>query len=123
MTKSKTSNPTLNIEVETIVNAMLDKKGQNVCSLDLSEIGTSICDCFIICNADSNTNVLSIADNIEDEMILKCQRKVVRQQGRENAFWIILDYTDIIVHIFQTEYRDFYRLEELWADADKKLYE
>ncbi len=104
-------------EIRTIVDAMLDKKAKNVCSLDLKEIGTSICDYFVICNADSTPNVLAIADNIEEEMIIKCNRKVARMQGKENAFWIILDYSNIVVHIFQTEYREFYRLEDLWADS------
>ncbi len=104
-------------EVRTIVDAMLDKKAKNVCSLDLREIGTSICDYFVVCNADSTPNVLAIADNVEEEMIVKCNRKVVRMQGKENAFWIILDYSNIVIHIFQTEYREFYRLEDLWADS------
>ena len=77
-------------EIETIVEAALDKKAKNVCSLDLKNIGTSICDYFVICNADSTPNVLAIADNIEDQMIIKCKRKLLRMQGKENAFWIIL---------------------------------
>ena len=104
-------------EIRTIVDAMLDKKAKNVCSLDLKEIGTSICDYFVICNADSTPNVLAIADNVEEEMLVKCNRKVARMQGKENAFWIILDFSNIVVHIFQTEYREFYRLEDLWADS------
>lgn len=111
------------LAIKTIVGAIQDKKGKNVCSLDLTGVGTSICDHFIICNADSTPNVLAIADNIEEEMIVKCNTKVLRQQGKENAFWIIMDYSDIVVHIFQTEYREFYRLEDLWADAVKKTYE
>lgn len=110
-------------EVKTIAEAMLDKKAKNVCSLDLKEIGTSICDYFVICNADSTTNVLAIADNVEEEMIMKCNRKVLRMQGKENGFWIILDFSNIVVHIFQTEYREFYRLEDLWADAKITKYE
>lgn len=109
-------------EVKTIAQAMLDKKAKNVCSLDLREVGTSICDYFVVCNADSTTNVLAIADNVEEEMIVKCNRKVVRMQGKENAFWIILDYSNIVVHIFQTEYREFYRLEDLWADSTITKY-
>ncbi len=108
--------------MKTIADAMLEKKGKNVCSLDLRAIGTSICDYFVICNADSGTNVISIADNIEEQMLVKCNRKVVRMQGRENAFWIIMDYANIVVHIFQTEYRQFYRLEDLWADAKMTKY-
>lgn len=110
-------------EIATIVEAMLEKKAKNVCSLDLTKIGTAICDHFVICNADSTTAVAAIADNVEDEMIKKCETKVVRKQGQENAFWVILDYANIVVHIFQTDYREFYRLEDLWADAIKKEYE
>ena len=106
-----------NKEVKVIADAMIEKKGQDVVSLDLRKIGTAISDYFIVCNADSGTNVLAIADNVEDRMIELCHRKVVRSQGRENAIWIILDYGDIVGHVFQTEYRAFYRLEDLWADA------
>ena len=111
------------LAIKTIVEAIQDKKGKNICSLDLTNIGTSICDHFVICNADSTPAVLAIADNIEEEMIVKCNTKVLRQQGKENAFWIIMDFSDIVVHIFQTEYREFYRLEDLWADAKKTTYE
>ncbi|OFY38645.1 MAG: ribosome silencing factor [Bacteroidetes bacterium GWF2_40_14] len=101
---------------------MLEKRAKNVCSLNLKKIGTAISDYFVVCNADSTPNVLAIADNIEEMMLRKCNRKVVRMQGKENAFWIILDYTNIVVHIFQTEYRLFYRLEDLWADSEKTTY-
>ncbi|MFA6335113.1 MAG: ribosome silencing factor [Bacteroidales bacterium] len=111
------------VELKCIAEAMLDKKGNNVCSLNLKKIGTAISDYFVVCNADSTPQVLAIADNIEEMMYNKCNRKVVRMQGRENAFWIILDYTNIVVHIFQTEYRLFYRLEDLWADAQKTIYQ
>ncbi len=115
-------NPT-ELAIKTIVEAIQDKKGKNICTMDLTGIGTSICDHFVICNADSTPAVLAIADNIEEEMIVKCNTRVLRQQGKENAFWIIMDFSDIVVHIFQTEYREFYRLEDLWADAVKKVYE
>lgn len=112
-----------NKELQVIADAMLEKKGQNVVSLDLRSIGTAISDHFIVCNADSTPNVVAIADNVEDRMIEKCRRKVTRTQGKENAFWVILDYGNIVVHIFQTPYRSFYRLEDLWADAEKTVYE
>jgi len=111
------------LELNCIAEAMQDKKAQLVISLNLKKIGTAISDYFIVCNADSTPNVLAIADNVEEMMYKKCNRKVVRAQGKENAFWIILDYTNIVVHIFKTEYRQFYRLEDLWADADKKTYQ
>lgn len=112
-----------NTELKVIADAMLEKKGQDVVSLDLRQIGTAISDYFIVCNADSTTNVTAIADNVEDRLREKCGRKVIRTQGKENAFWVILDYGDIVVHVFQTPYRAFYRLEDLWADADRTVYE
>ena len=112
-----------NNELKVIADAMLEKKAQDVVSLDLRSIGTAISDHFIVCNADSTPAVVAIADNIEERMIEKCRRKVVRTQGKENAFWVIMDYGDIVVHIFQTPYRAFYRLEDLWADAERTAYE
>lgn len=112
-----------NTELKVIADAMLEKKGKDVVSLDLKPIGTAISDHFIVCNADSTPNVVAIADNIESRMIEKCRKKVIRTQGKENAFWVIMDYGDIVVHIFQTPYRAFYRLEDLWADAEKTVYE
>ncbi|MBQ0122824.1 MAG: ribosome silencing factor [Bacteroidales bacterium] len=109
-------------EVDVIAQAMLEKKAQDVISLDLTRIGTAVADKFVICNADSTTQVVGISDYVEEQMEKLCDRSVVRKQGRENAFWIILDYTDIVVHIFKTDQRLFYRLEDLWADAVKTTY-
>ena len=110
-------------EIDCIANAMLDKKANFVCSLDLRPTGTAICEFFLICNADSTTQVIAIADNVEEMMHKECKRKVIRMQGKENAFWVIIDYGNIVVHIFQSEYRQFYRLEDLWADAEKTIYQ
>lgn len=112
-----------NTVLQVIADAMAEKKGKNIVSLDLKSIGTAISDYFIVCNADSTTNVVAIADNIEDRVIEKCGRKVLRSQGKENAFWVILDYGDIVVHVFQTPMREFYRLEDLWADAERTEYD
>jgi len=111
-----------NNEVEVIAKAMLDKKAKDVIALDLRNIGTAIADHFVICNADSSPQVVAIADNVEEEMEKECGRRVIRKQGRENAFWIILDYTDIVVHVFKSDQRQFYRLEDLWADAVKQTF-
>ena len=112
-----------NKALKVIADAMLEKKGQDVVSLDLKPIGTAISDYFIVCNADSTPAVCATADNVEDRKIEKGKRKGIRTQGKENAFWVILDYGDIVVHVFQTPYRDFYRLEDLWADAERTVYE
>lgn len=109
-------------EIKVIADAMLEKKAQDVVSLDLTKIGTAIADDFVICNADSTTQVVAISDNVEEKMEQACGRSPLRKQGRENAFWVILDYGDIVVHIFKTDQRLFYRLEDLWADAVKTTY-
>ena len=111
-----------NDELDVVAEAMLEKKGQDVVALDLKGIGTAISDYFIVCSADSTTNVSAIAENIEDRMYEKCRRKPLRSQGKENSIWIIVDYGDIVVHVFQTQYREFYSLEDLWADAERIEY-
>lgn len=109
-------------DLRIIADAILDKKGQDVVSLDLRPVGTAITDFFVVCNADSTTAVSAIADNILKETKEKLGIKPIRMQGMENEFWIILDYGNIVVHIFLTQYREFYNLESLWADAPKKTY-
>ncbi|MDD2293913.1 MAG: ribosome silencing factor [Bacteroidales bacterium] len=123
-TENKTTRPVEDLtELSVIADAMLEKKAKEVISLDLKKIGTSISDYFVICNADSTTQVVAISDYVEEMMEEKCGRSVLRKQGRENAFWIILDYVDIVIHIFKTDQRAFYRLEDLWADAVKTTYQ
>lgn len=111
-----------NKDVKVIADAMLEKKAQNVVSLDLRPVEGAICDYFVVCSANSTTAVAAIADNIIVKMMEKSGRKVLRMQGLENDFWIILDFGDIAVHVFLTQYRDFYRLEDLWADAEKEEF-
>lgn len=106
--------------VNVIAEAMLEKKAKGVAALDLRPVGSAIADWFVVCNADSTTAVAAITDNIIVKMQEKLGEKVLRMQGLENDFWIILDYGDVVVHVFLTEYRDFYRLEDLWADAPRK---
>ena len=116
-------------DLRVIADAILDKKGQNVVSLDLRPVGSSIADYFVICDGGSTTNVGAIADNIMKmareelgDFLKELGMKPLRTQGLENDFWIILDYGHIVVHVFLTQYREFYRLEDLWADAPKKVY-
>lgn len=107
----------------TIIRAIQDKKGKNIVSLDLSKIDGAICSCFIVCNADSTTQVAVIAAGIEEQVLETLGEKVWRVEGQQNALWIAMDYVDVVVHIFQTELREFYKLEELWADAPATRYE
>ncbi len=108
---------------EAIVGAIEDKKGKNIVSLDLSGFDGAICSRFVVCNADSTTQVAAIADGIEEQVRERLGEKPWRVEGQQNALWIAMDYVDVVVHIFQTELRSFYKLEELWADAPTTRYE
>ncbi len=109
--------------IETIVGAIQDKKGKNIVSLNLEGFDGAITSHFVVCNADSTTQVEAISNGIEEAMIEKLGQKVWRTEGRQTSLWIAMDYVDVMVHIFQTEMRDFYQLEELWADAPLTEYE
>ena len=109
--------------INTIVEAIDDKKGQGIVSLDLSGFDGAICSNFVVCNADSTTQVDAISNSIEEKVFEVMGEWPVRVEGRQNAFRVAMDYSDVIVHIFQTDLRDYYRLEELWADAPMKRYE
>lgn len=104
-----------------IIDSIIDKKGNDVVSLDLGSLPNAICQHFIICHADSTTQVAAIAENIEEKVEENLKEKVWQKGGYDNSIWVVLDYVDIVVHIFQTDWRQFYKLEDLWADA-KKLH-
>jgi ribosome-associated protein len=106
------------ILTEAIINGIRDKKGKNIVSLNLTDIKNSICDYFIICHGTSRTHVEAIADSIEDTVRKTLMEKPWHREGRENAEWILLDYIDVVAHVFQEKPREFYQLENLWADAD-----
>jgi len=105
-----------------IIDAVQDKKGKNLISLEIGSLPNAVCNHFVICNAESTTQVNAIADNIEGKVREKLNEKVYRSAGYENSIWIVLDYVDIVVHVFQTEWRSFYKLEDLWADAKVTAY-
>jgi len=102
---------------KVIINAILDKKGENIVSLDLKKIPEAVSDFFIICQANNNNQLRAIADNIEKEVKEKCDEIPFKHEGRQAEQWILIDYVDIVVHIMLPEPRKFYRLEELWSDA------
>ncbi len=108
--------------IETIVEAIDDKKGKNIVSLDLTGFDGAITDAFVVCGADSTTQVGAIAAGIEEKVLKECGEKVWRVEGLQNSLWVVMDYGEVMVHIFQTELRDFYKLEQLWADAPLKRY-
>jgi ribosome-associated protein len=121
MTNNKSG---LSTEVLTdiIIEAIRSKKGESITGLDLAHLNTSICGSFLITDAASSVQVKAIAEFVEDEVREKCSRKPYHREGFENCHWILLDYGDIIVHVFQKPFRDFYDLEELWADGHRTDY-
>ena len=108
-------------DLRLIADAIIDKKGEDVVSLDLRQIDGAITDYFVVCAGSNTTQVGAIADNVAEKMKEE-GHTLYRSQGEGNNFWIIQDYGNIVVHIFLKEYRDFYRLEDLWADVPRKEY-
>ncbi len=105
------------ILVESVINGIFEKKGEDVVKIDLRKLENRIADYFVICHASSTTQVDSISNSVEDIVRKEAGEKPLHVEGHENCLWVLIDYGDVIVHIFQEEYRNFYNLESLWADA------
>jgi len=101
----------------SIINGIFEKKGQDVIKIDLRNLESRITDFFIICHGSSVNQVDSLCDSVEDIVIKETGEKPMHIEGLENCFWVLLDYGNVVVHIFLEEYRHFYSLESLWADA------
>ncbi len=108
--------------VEKVVEAMTEKKGHKIVVLDLSEIPNAVTKYFVICHAQSKTQVDAIYDFVLEHTKKECGINPYRKEGYQNAEWILIDYIDVVVHIFREETRNFYALEELWGDAKFKYY-
>ncbi len=103
--------------LKTIVQAIQEKKGEKIVSLDLRKIHEAVSDFFIICEASNTTQIRAIADFIEEEVKEKCGELPYRHEGKQALQWVIIDYVNVVVHIMLTESRKFYKLEEMWSDA------
>lgn len=103
---------------ETIIEGMKEVKAHEIVCLDLTDIPNSITDYFIICHGESNTQVDSIAKSVEKATSEQLKEKPFHKEGNENSLWILLDYINIMVHVFYKETRDHYDIEGLWADAN-----
>jgi ribosome-associated protein len=102
---------------KTIVGAIQEKKGNYIISLDLRKIPEAVADFFIICEANSNTQLKAIADFVEEDVKKKCGELPYKHEGRQAQQWILIDYVNIVVHVMLPEPRKFYQLEEMWSDA------
>jgi ribosome-associated protein len=107
---------------EIAIYGIQENKGNDIVRLDLRALNSAVSDFFIVCNADSSTQVKAIADSVEDEIYKKTKTNPWHKEGLENAEWVILDYFDIVIHIFKTDKRDFFGIEDLWGDAETTAY-
>ena len=105
------------ILLENIINSIKDVKAKELISLDLRKINSAICKYFVICTGNSNTHVNSIEDNVKKNISQILGEKPLHIEGNNIGEWVVMDYGDIIVHIFQKKAREYFNIEEFWGDA------
>ncbi|MCX6258508.1 MAG: ribosome silencing factor [Bacteroidia bacterium] len=116
MKKRKTNSNPADL-LAAIITGIHKKKGLDIISIDFSGLKETVCDYFVICHGDSSTHVNAIAESVDENVKTEMKEKPWSKEGFENSQWILLDYANIVVHIFQKPYRGFYNLENLWADG------
>ena len=105
--------------IALIIDGIEDVKGQNISILDLRSIENTVCDYFVICDGNSNTQVNAIVNSIQKKVSKAAHEKPYQIEGTENAEWILMDYVSVVAHVFYKETREFFDLEDLWADAKR----
>jgi ribosome-associated protein len=100
-----------------IIKGLEEKKAYDIKVLDLKNIDTSVCNYFVVCHGTSTTQVGALAEAVIDQTMTDANEKPHHREGFDNCLWILLDFGDIVVHVFEESQRGFYKLEELWADA------
>ena len=113
-----TTDDKLALLTDTIVEAMQNKKAKHIVSLDLRKLNNRVVDKFIVCHGENDRQVAAIAREVEEHVKKTLEDMPWHREGYENKEWILLDYVNIVVHVFLEEKRDFYALEELWGDAE-----
>ena len=103
--------------IDKIVEAIQDTKGEDIKIFDLTGIENAVAETFIICSGNSNTQVSAIAGNVEKKVRNELKDRPWHVEGTENSLWVLMDYVQVVVHVFQQETRNFYEIEELWGDA------
>jgi len=103
---------------DLVVKGMLEKKARRVKVLDLREIKNAIADFFVICSGTSDTQIEAIADSLEEEVFKSSGQNPWQREGKQFKEWILVDYVDVVAHVFKQSKRDLYALEELWGDAE-----
>lgn len=105
-----------------VVTGMQEKKAQDIVVLDLRKIHNAITDFFIICSGNSDTQIDAIGGSVEEEIHKTLKMNPWHREGKQNKEWILLDYVDVVVHVFKKDRREFYDIESLWGDADFTYY-
>ena len=103
--------------ITTIVGGIEEVKGKEITILDLREIENTVCDYFIVCEGTSNTQVNAIVSSIQKQVSKTLKDKPWHIEGSENAEWVLMDYVNVVVHVFQKQIREYYDIESLWGDA------
>ena len=103
--------------IKTIINAIQEKKGENIISLDLRKVDEAVADFFIVCEASNQPQVRAISDFVEEQMKDKCDEYPYHHEGKKNLQWVLIDYVNVVVHVMLKETRGFYKLEDMWSDA------
>jgi ribosome-associated protein len=103
--------------IKSIIQAIQQKKGANIISLDLRKIPEAVADFFVICEADNQPQIRAISDNVEDFVKKKCDEEPYKHEGLKHLHWVVIDYVNVVVHIMLADTRKFYKLEEMWNDA------
>lgn len=109
--------------IALILEGIEEVKGHNVNLLDLREIENTVCEYFIICNGTSNTHVKAITGSVQKTVSKAIKDKPWHVEGEDNAEWVLMDYVNVVVHIFQKQVREFYDIEGLWGDAKVTVVE
>ncbi len=118
--KNASSKETITL-LDAVVEGMQERKAKNIMILNLTGIEARVADYFVICDADSKTHVESIGDSVEETVIKLTSEKAYHTEGQQNSEWILVDYINIVAHVFLKEFRDLYNLEALWGDAEITL--
>lgn len=108
---------------QLVVKGMIEKKGQDVAILDLRNVKNAVADFFVICSGTSDTQIDAIADSVEFEVHKAINENPWHKEGKANREWILIDYVDVVAHVFQKDRRKYYDLEELWGDGDLTVVE
>ncbi|MFV0573101.1 MAG: ribosome silencing factor [Xanthomarina gelatinilytica] len=109
--------------IATILSGIEDVKGEDINILDLRDIENTVCDYFIICEGNSNTQVNAIVNSIQKKVSKELKDKPWHTEGEDNAEWVLMDYVNIVVHVFQKHIREYYDIESLWGDAKTTVVE